>query len=113
MVQAPLDPSAIIDELCRRYGVSPKFGNRLRPLIERAQVVPAESGARIMDMVERSFAEEARRVREEEAQKRGTAQHERRVLSAVAAILHGWDPPEWLRQWREKPGPAEDDGAKS
>jgi hypothetical protein len=107
-----LDPSAIIDELCRRYGVSPKFGNRLRPLIERAQVVPAESSARIMDLVERSFAEEARRAREEESEKRANAQRERRMLSAVAAILHGWDPPEWLRGWSERSSPTEDENER-
>lgn len=107
-----MDPSAIIDELCRRYGVSPKFGNRLRPLIERAQVVPAESGARIMDMVERSFAEEARRAREEETEKRENAHRERRVLSAVASILHGWDPPDWLRNWGERPSPPEEGGER-
>ena len=104
-----MDASSIIDELCRRFGVSPKFGNRLRPLIERAQVVPAESSRRIMDLVERSFAEEARRAREEEAERRANGQRERRVLSAVAAILHGWDPPEWLRDWGQRSEPSDED----
>ncbi len=98
-----MDPSAIIAELCRRHGVSPAFGNRLRPLIERAQVVPPEASARIMDLIERSFAEEARRAREEEQKKREQEVRDVRVLSAVASILHAWEPPDWLRRWTEPP----------
>lgn len=101
-----MDPSQIIQELCQRYRVSPKWGNRLRPLIERSLVVPPEAGARILDLVERSFAEEARRARQEEAQKRSRANQDRSALSAVAGILHGWEPPEWLGHWTAK-GPTE------
>jgi len=90
-----MDPSAIIGELCRRHGVSPSFGNRLRPLIERAQVVAPGARERIMDLVERSFAEEARRVAREKAER---AEQDRRMLSAVASILHAWEPPRWLRE---------------
>lgn len=98
-----MDPTQIIQELCKRYRVSLKWGNRLRPLIERSQAVPPEASARILDLVERSFAEEARRARQEEARKRRNAAQNAAqdglALSAVAGILHGWEPPEWLGQW--------------
>lgn len=94
-----MEPARIIEELCRRYRVSPKWGGKLLPLVERAQVVAPEAASRILDLVERSFAEEARRAREEEA-RRGADDADHRVLRAVAPILHDWSPPRWLRKWQ-------------
>ena len=99
-----MDPSVILRELCQRYGVSPAFGNKLRPLLERAQVVEPDAKLRIMDLIERSFAEEARRAAEERRQKQDKDSQDLRVLSAVAAILHDWEPPDWLKNW----GPAQE-----
>lgn len=99
-----MDPSAHIEELCRRHGVSPAFGKKLLPLVRRSGEVAPDAGRRILDLVERSFVEEARRTREEERRRR---ESDLRALSAVAGILHDWCPPGWLQAFVE--GTAEDD----
>ena len=98
-----------IDQLCRTYGVARKFGERLRPLLERASECPDAKRERLMALVERSFAEERRRI---DARPQGVAARlsapERKVLTTVAGILHGWDPPDWAKGW-----PTRADGGES
>jgi len=91
-----MTPLDLIRELCARHGVAESFGLRLRPLIERALKSPPEARRRILDMVERSFAQEATR---EGRAGRTLPEADRRILTTVAGILHAWDPPEWLKQW--------------
>jgi hypothetical protein len=92
-----LEADRIIADLCRRHRVSPTFGRRLRPLIERAQSALPDVRARIMELVDRSFAQEAVRARSEEAQT--DFAQELGVLRTVAVVLHGWEPPQWLVDW--------------
>ena len=96
------DPSELISDLCARYGVPRAFGEKLRPLLQRAQKVEPEPRQRILDLVTRSFAEEARRMGEIERVSARLARlepNERKVLHTVAAVLHGWSPPGWLLSW--------------
>jgi len=90
-----MDASRIIDELCDRHGVSLEFGRRIQPLVERAERVRPELRRRILEMVERSFVEEARRQKKRSPMK-NLEPDERKILSTVAAVLHGWKPPFWL-----------------
>ena len=100
-----MDPDQIIYDLCERYGVSPDFGHRLRPLITRAQKSSPEARQRIMDMVERSFAQEA--TRQEALPLDELPDGDRRILVTVAGILHSWRPPTWLKFWNELQPPYE------
>ena len=90
-----MDASKIIDELCDRHGVSLEFGRRIQPLVERAGKVRPELRKRILEMVERSFVEEARRQKERKPMK-NLDPADRKILITVAAALHGWKPPFWL-----------------
>jgi hypothetical protein len=90
-----VDARTIIADLCRRFGVSLEFGKRLRPLVERATRSDPQKRRLILEMIERSFAEEARRADEERTSEALTPE-ESRVLSTVARVLHGWKPPAWL-----------------
>ena len=65
-------------------------------LFQRAQVVAPDARERIMDLVERSFAEEARRASKEREDREA---RDWRMLTSVASILHEWDPPTWLEAW--------------
>ena len=102
-----MDPRRYVARMCSQFGVSLDFGRRLQPLVERA--FAAEPGKRrlLLQLVERSFAEEARRA----ARERGEASAEDlRALSSVAAVLHGWQPPGWFVRWDdEPPRPAPDE----
>lgn len=107
-----MDPTQIIEQLCRRYRVPRAFGERLRPLIVRASTREPDVRQRIMDMIERSFVQESERERQRErleAEQRGRRTSpdaaraaaraiEDRVLHTVAAILHGWEPPDWIER---------------
>ena len=90
-----MDAFHIIDKLCERYGVSLEFGRRIQPLVERAGRVRPDLKVRILEMVERSFVEEARRQKERSPMK-NLDPGDRKVLITVAAVLHGWKPPFWL-----------------
>lgn len=72
-----------------------EFGRRILPLVERAGRVRPELRKRILEMVERSFAEEARRQKDNSPMK-NLEPDDRKILSTVAAVLHGWKPPFWL-----------------
>ena len=95
-----MDPAQRIADLCRRYGVSSDFGNRLTPLVARACESPPEKRRRLLDVVERSFAEEARRQKGRPSV-RDLPPEDRKMISTVASVLHGWNPPTWLRLWEE------------
>ena len=100
-----MSPNDKIDELCRRHDVSASFGRRLLPLVRRALSSPEEKRERLLDLIERSFAEEARRKRA--AHQRGLSEKERELLRTVAGILHPWEPPKWMTRWKwGPPGPA-------
>lgn len=99
-----MNPGRYIDDLCRRYGVSSKFGKRLQPLVERAQDAPPEKQEKILDLVVRSFEQEARRQAERPPEKRIIQRlppGERKALYSVASVLHQWAPPGWLEQWSD------------
>ena len=99
-----MNPHRFIEEHCRRYGVPLEFGKRLTPLVERANSSPAEKKARILDLVTRSFEQEARRAEDRQEPtppSRRLSPGERKILLTVASILHAWSPPGWLEQWGE------------
>ncbi|TAJ21532.1 MAG: hypothetical protein EPO68_04530 [Planctomycetota bacterium] len=85
-----------LDELYRRYPLVPQsFGERFAPLVERAVAAEPEVGVRILQLIEASFEKEHARRADELALRRS---QERQVLTLVASVLHGWDPPDWLLQ---------------
>ncbi len=96
-----MDPSRIIADLCQRFGVSQDFGRRLKPLVERAARSEPEKRRRMLELVERSFAEEARRADEQRVAELTLAPEERRVLTTIARALHHWQPPRWLDDWED------------
>jgi hypothetical protein len=97
-VNEPNDAERIIRALCEKYGVPLDFGLRLTPLVARAQKSPADARRRIMEMVERSFAQEAvSRVEDSSEEDPGA---DLRLLKTVAQLLHDWRPPPWLDGWK-------------
>jgi len=88
----PASPQDIIRRLSARFGVPVSFGQRMLPLLERATALEGDPRKRILDLVERSYAHEAELRRSREP----PSPEEQRVLSTVAGILHGWEPPGWL-----------------
>ena len=105
-----MSPSDIIDDLCQEYGVSTDFGQRLRPLVKRAVGAEPTAKKRIMDLVRRSFAEEASRTSDPEPIESFLNEGELLLLRTVSAILHDWNPPGWLGSWgdRQTGGPIAD-----
>ena len=93
-----MDTERTIADLCRRYGVPEEFGERLRPLLERARKKPPRVRLRLLRMVKESFEEEARRIRATMSP-HDIHPDDWNVIKAVAAVLHGWRPPAWLRAW--------------
>lgn len=93
-----MDASEHLSELCARYGVPEPFAKKLRPLVDRALKSPPQARKRILDMVERSFAQESIRIEEhsiERARVRQLSTEDRAILKTVAEILHNWSPPGW------------------
>ena len=89
--------------MCNRFRVSLEFGRRLQPLVERAARSDPEKQRRLLDMIERSFAEEGRRA---ERERQGCSSEDWRALTTVARVLHGWNPPSWFDRWEdERPRP--------
>lgn len=87
-----------LDELYRRYPLVPQtFGERFVPLVERALAAQPEIGSRILQLVTSSFEKEHERRADELAVRRS---QERQMLTVVASVLHAWNPPDWLLQWR-------------
>jgi|GEM_PF-6644008 len=92
---------ADLHELCRRFGVEPDFGVRLRPIVRRAHDSPPERRRFLLDLVERAIAREADRRRRVDLSREMA---EERALTRVAGILHAWIPPAWFRDWAHEVG---------
>lgn len=99
-----MEARRLIAQLCARFRVSLDFGRRLQPLVEKAVGSAPEKRRLLLELVERSFAEEARRI-ESDDQARAPAPSARdlRSLSTVASVLHGWNPPSWFEHWDDEP----------
>jgi len=99
-----VDVPRFIAQLCNRFRVSLDFGRRLQPLVEMAARSAPRKKRLLLELVERSFAEEGRRVDLERGQ---DPSDDRRALEMVARVLHGWNPPTWF-DWSEggPPGPS-------
>lgn len=97
---ARVESRRFIALLCSRFRVSLDFGRRLQPLVERALRADPEKRRLLLEMVERSFAEEARRA---ELERAGNSPEERKALTTVASVLHGWTPPGWFERWEDEP----------
>jgi hypothetical protein len=83
----------MIERLCSRFHVSSDFGRLLLPLVQRALRSTPDKRRLILEMVERSFVEEARQV----ALSHGLSNaSEWWCLTAVARLLHDWELPVWL-----------------
>jgi hypothetical protein len=99
-----VDPRRLIAQLCNRFRVSLDFGRRLQPLVELAAKAEPRKQRLLLEMVERSFAEEAGRLARERAAGPG---EDWSALVTVARVLHGWNPPSWF-DWsdelRRRPG---------
>jgi hypothetical protein len=95
-----VDARRFIAMLCARFRVSRDFGRRLQPLVEKAVRAEPEKRRLLLELVERSFAEEARRA---ELERADCASDDRRALRAVASVLHGWQPPAWFERWEDEP----------
>jgi len=95
-----VDPRRFIARLCSRYGVSLDFGRRLQPLVERAAAAEPAKQRLLLELVERSFAEEGRRAARERAG--GGTGEDFQALSSVASVLHGWKPPGWFERWDDE-----------
>jgi hypothetical protein len=91
-----VDVRQFISRMCARFRVSLDFGRRLQPLVQKAAESEPEKRRLLLQMVERSFAEEASR-----AQRELRGEKDQRALSNVARLLHGWTPPTWLDDWDE------------
>lgn len=94
-----MDSLDLLRDLCERFGVPEPFGAKLRPLVDRALKSPPQARKRILDMVERSFAQESIRLEErtvEAARVNQLTKEDRAALKTVADILHTWAPPGWL-----------------
>lgn len=92
---------ADLSEMCRRFGVEPAFGVRLRPIVRRAHDSPPERRRFLLDLVERAIAREADRRRRIDVAREAA---EERALKRVAGILHAWTPPDWFRRWAKEIG---------
>jgi hypothetical protein len=95
-----LEARRLIAEMCMRFDVSLDFGRRLQPLVERAVRSEPEKRRLLLEMIERSFVEEAARAEIARAQ---VVAEDRRALSTLANVLHGWIPPAWFAQWEDEP----------
>jgi hypothetical protein len=95
-----MDTERTIADLCRRYGVPLEFGERMKPLLERAREKKPRVRLRLFRMVKESFEEEARRIRATRSP-RDMHPEDWNVIKAVAAVLHEWRPPVWLRVWEQ------------
>lgn len=96
-----MDPRRLIAQLCSRFRVSLDFGRRLQPLVEMAAKAEPRKQRLLLEMVERSFAEEARRLARERVDGPG---EDWGALVTVARVLHGWSPARWF-DWSDERRP--------
>lgn len=92
-----MDARRFIAQLCSRFHVSLDFGRRLQPLVEMAARAGPRKQRLLLEMVERSFAEEGRRA---ERNRKGSPIDDWKALALLARELHGWNPPSWF-DWSE------------
>jgi hypothetical protein len=95
-----VDARRFIARMCSRFRVSLDFGRRLQPLVEKAARAEPDKRRLLLEMVERSFAEEGRRA---ELERSGCSPEDWRALATVARELHGWNPPAWFDRWEDEP----------
>jgi hypothetical protein len=95
-----VDVRRFVAEMCSRYRVSLDFGRRLQPLVEKAARAEPAKRRLLLELVERSFAEEGRRA---ELERSGCSPEDWRMLANVASVLHGWQPPQWFGRWEDEP----------
>lgn len=96
-----MDARRYIARMCTQFRVSLDFGRRLQPLVEKAAQSDPEKQRLLLEMVERSFAEEGRRA---ERERRGcSSEDDWRALTTVASVLHAWNPPTWFDRWEDGP----------
>ena len=85
-----MSPRKKLDQLCRRHGLPRAQAASLMPLVERALSARSpELKQSLLDVVENSLARralEARRKLDLEKTR------DYRYLTAVARVLHGWEP---------------------
>ena len=101
-----MEARRLIAQMCNRFRVPLEFGRRMQALVEKAVASEPEKRRLLLELVERRIAEEARRV---ERERSADSPEDRRALSSVAAVLHGWIPPGWFERWDDEPrhlGPA-------
>ena len=97
-----MEAKRLIAQLCSRFRVSIDFGRRLQPLIDKALAAPDPAKRKgLLELVERSFAEEGRRAQLERTG--SSTPDEWRALQSVARMLHTWNPPGWFERWEEPP----------
>jgi hypothetical protein len=95
-----VDVHRFVSEMCTRFRVSRDFGHRLQPLVEKAARSSPDKRKLLLELVERSFAEEGRRA---ELERSGCTPEDWSALVSVAGVLHGWNPPQWLDRWEDEP----------
>lgn len=98
-----MDVPRLIAQLCNRFRVSLDFGRRLQPLVEMAARSDPRKQRLLLELVERSFAEEGRRA---ERDRLNDPEEDDRILCMVARVLHAWNPPRWF-DWNEDRRPRE------
>jgi 3-deoxy-D-manno-octulosonic-acid transferase len=89
-----MNPDRLLRNMCIRHGISPGEVRSLVPVIRKALEAPAWVRDRILSIVEGNLAERS----EEQADEEALAQDlDRELLFAVAAMLHGWEPKNEMR----------------
>jgi hypothetical protein len=85
-----MTPENWLRSLCVRHGLPPEYGRTLLPVVRRAMEAPDELRARLLSLIETDLAQRAGHPRP--MPEPVASESERRVLSAVARMLHGWTP---------------------
>lgn len=94
-----MDPTTLLELLCRRHGVTLEFGKRFLPLVERAVQAPEDVRERILKLVEGSLKREGKRK-----PRLRDIEDDEELLVLVAKVLDGWAPPGWLLDWEDTQG---------
>jgi hypothetical protein len=84
-----MDPNRRLRKLCRRYGLPPDEAAELLPLLQRARESRPEVRRWLETVVEAALATRAMKGR---ANEEAVDEADRRVLLAVAGLLHRWEP---------------------
>jgi len=99
-----------LEQIRQRHGLSHAFAERFLPLLERAQRAEPDVRNRIIELVESSFAREAKRglaatssaVHRSARAPVSPSPAEVAALELVAKVLHSWQPPSWMLEWGER-----------